>query len=91
LCDFQTEIAPVDTYIRAKTPRALTAAENGNDAEVRLLEHKADVDGKTMGGNTALYLAAENGHEAVVQLLLKHMADVGAKDNDERTATTPGG
>jgi ankyrin repeat protein len=38
-----------------------------------LLEHKADVDVKTVSGKTALYLAAENGDEAVVQLLLKHM------------------
>jgi ankyrin repeat protein len=33
----------------------------------------------------ALYQAAENGHEAVVQLLLKHMVDVDAND-DGRTA-----
>ena len=38
---------------------------------------------------TALYLAAESGHETVVQLLLKHMVNVDTKDNkknDERTA-----
>jgi ankyrin repeat protein len=32
----------------------------------------------------ALYLAAKNGHEAAVQLLLKHMVDVDVKD-DGRT------
>jgi ankyrin repeat protein len=46
-----------------------------------LLEHKADVDVKTISRNTTLYRAAENRHEAV----LKHMVDVDAKDNDERT------
>jgi hypothetical protein len=34
---------------------------------------------------------AENGHEAMVQQLLKHMANVNVKDNDEWTAATPGG
>jgi ankyrin repeat protein len=42
----------------------------------------ADVDVKDNDGWTA----AENGHEAVMQLLLKHMVDVDAKDNDERMA-----
>ena len=51
-----------------------------------LLEYKADVDAKTVGGKTVLYLTAENRHEAVVQMLLKHMADVYVKDNDGRTA-----
>jgi ankyrin repeat protein len=36
-----------------------------------LLEHKANVDTKTVSGKTALYLAAENGYKVVVQLLLK--------------------
>jgi ankyrin repeat protein len=56
-----------------------------------LLDHKADVDAKTMSGKTALYLAAGNGHEAVVQLLLKHMADVDENDNDGRTALSRDG
>jgi hypothetical protein len=38
------------------------AAENGHKAEVRLLlEHKADVNAKTMSGKMALYLAAAAG------------------------------
>jgi hypothetical protein len=31
---------------------------------------------------TALHIAAKNGHEAVVRLLLEHKADVDAKNND---------
>ena len=51
-----------------------------------LLEHKADVDEKDKGGKTALYLAAREGHEAVVRLLLEHKADVDAKDKGGKTA-----
>jgi ankyrin repeat protein len=43
----------------------------------------ADINAKDNDGRTALHLAAENGHEAVVQLLLMHMVDVDVKDNDE--------
>jgi ankyrin repeat protein len=45
----------------------------------------ADVDMKDNDEQTALHQAAKNGHEAVVQLLLKHMVDVDAND-DGRTA-----
>jgi ankyrin repeat protein len=41
---------------------------------VQLLEHKADVDTK------ALNFAAWNGHKAEARLLLKHRADVNAKN-----------
>jgi ankyrin repeat protein len=46
----------------------------------------ADVDVKDNDGRGALHLAAKNGHEAVLRLLLKHMVDADTKDNDERTA-----
>jgi ankyrin repeat protein len=35
---------------------------------------------------TALHWAAEEGHEAVVRLLLEHKADVDAKNEDGETA-----
>ena len=38
-----------------------------------LLKHMANADAKDNDERTALHRAAENGHEAVVQLLLKHM------------------
>src|SRR5205809_1003504 len=38
------------------------------------------------GARTALHLAAENGHGAVVQLLLKEGADIEAKDESGYTA-----
>jgi hypothetical protein len=40
------------------------------------------IENPAVSVKTALYLAAENGHEAVVQLLPKHMVDVDVKDND---------
>jgi ankyrin repeat protein len=46
----------------------------------------ADVDAKDNDEWTALYLAAENGHEAVVRLLLEHKVDIDAKDNDGWTS-----
>ena len=37
-------------------------------------------------GNTALHLAAANGHTAMVDLLLNHEGiDINARDNDDRT------
>ena len=43
-----------------------------------LLEKGADIDAKTVGRKTALSLAAQTGHKAVVQLLLEKSADVKA-------------
>ena len=40
-----------------------------------LLEAKANVDAKANDGRTALHWAAENGHEAVVKLLLEKGAE----------------
>ena len=45
-----------------------------------------DIDAKTNGRNTAPHMAAEDGHEAVVRLLLEHKADADVKDDDGRTA-----
>ena len=46
-----------------------------------LLSAKADVNVRGEYGSTALYVAVEYRHEAVVKLLLKAKADVNAKDN----------
>jgi len=50
-----------------------------------LLEHKADVNSKDDGGQTALHRAA-NKNRAVIQLLLEHKADIDSKENDGQTA-----
>jgi len=44
-----------------------------------LLEKGADVDSKASDGQTPLSLAAANGHEDVVKLLLENRADVHAQ------------
>ncbi|KFY83567.1 hypothetical protein V498_07971, partial [Pseudogymnoascus sp. VKM F-4517 (FW-2822)] len=53
-----------------------------------LLERKSnvDIDSRDIGhGQTSLFWAAENGHEAVAKLLLQKGADVDAKDVDGGT------
>ncbi|KAI9853716.1 MAG: hypothetical protein M1813_001832 [Trichoglossum hirsutum] len=51
-----------------------------------LLEKGADLNVKTYDGRTALHLAAEKGHETVVQLLLEKGGAVNAKTYDGQTA-----
>jgi ankyrin repeat protein len=51
------------------------ASFNGALEAVRLLlEHGADVEKKDIYGQTALQVAAEEGHDEVVELLRKHGA-----------------
>jgi ankyrin repeat protein len=46
-----------------------------------LLEANANFNVKNGNRQTALYIAAEKGHEAVVKLLLEAKATVNVKDN----------
>ena len=47
-----------------------------------LLRHRANVDGRDNVGRTALQLAAEAGHIAIVQTLIDAGADIGQADGD---------
>src|SRR5205814_7283 len=62
--------------------------EHGQEVAVqRLLEDGANIQAKTdIFGRTALDSTAENGHLAVVKLLLKAKADVNVKDKHGETA-----
>ncbi|MDO5610900.1 MAG: ankyrin repeat domain-containing protein [Pseudomonadota bacterium] len=51
-----------------------------------LLRHKADVNGVDRSGHSALHLAAEAGHLAIVQTLIDAGADIGQRDGDGNTA-----
>jgi ankyrin repeat protein len=63
------------------------SSREGNDIAVRMLLSRDDIDAnsKDIGGVTPLMEAAENGHEAVVQSLLRR-SEVNSKDNRGRTA-----
>jgi ankyrin repeat protein len=57
-----------------------------------LLEHKADVDARsTPNSETALYVVALGGHEAVVRLLVDHEADIDAMAIERRHCTVQPG
>ena len=74
-------IASLDKMVWA-APALWSAASKGQANEVlQLLADGADVDergGPTL--NTPLFLAAHQGHEGILQILLKHGADTSATD-----------
>jgi ankyrin repeat protein len=66
--------ADINVQMRAAGPRC-TGLVNGALEVVRLLlEHGADVEAKDNDGKTALQVAAEEGHDEVVELLREHGA-----------------
>lgn len=71
--------------------RLIGASEQGNVNEVRavLRDHTEFINQKDSTGATALHYAAIGGHRSIVQELVKHGADVNARDN--KFGATPTG
>ncbi|KAI3991020.1 hypothetical protein MKX01_026204 [Papaver californicum] len=66
----------------------LTVASTGNAAFLdELLTAKFDPDTEDLQGKTPLHIAASNGHEDCVLVLLKHACNVHAQDKYGNTAT----
>jgi len=64
------------------------AASNGHVEVVRVLleDGRCNIDARTDDGSTALWIAALQGHNDVVQKLVQHGADVNACTHDGRSA-----
>lgn len=78
--------APIEVMPGFRTTFLITAATNGNlDIVKALLAHKAQVNAKDAGNETALVAAATQGNKAIVEYLLQHGADVKAADGQGAT------
>jgi ankyrin repeat protein len=62
-------------------PLHLAAQKGFKDITKLLLDHKAEVNGRSKRADTPLHWAAGNGHKEIVELLLANKADVNAQDN----------
>ena len=68
------------------TPMHVAASAGHPDILSLLLEHGADIDARTRGGDTPLIEASTNGKVEAVQFLLDHGADINAQDSDGFTS-----
>ena len=53
-----------------------------------LLEHGADVNVRGVGHSTPLHVAAQNGRDEVAHVLLEHVTNLGAVDDDRQTVVS---
>ena len=70
--------------IRGVRPLHTAAFVRERDLAEVLLDAGAEVDGRALGGHTALHSAAEHGDEAFARLLLERGADRDALDDSGR-------
>jgi ankyrin repeat protein len=78
---------PVDEDDKSGRKPLYYAAKYGHVGVLELLlNHKANVNGRTRDGNTALHTAARYGRENIVRLLLANPVDIHATNRDGETA-----
>ncbi|WP_400190539.1 ankyrin repeat domain-containing protein [Hymenobacter sp. B81] len=78
--------AAIEVMPGFRTSYLITAATNGNLAVVKaLVQHKAQINAKDAGQETALVAAAAQGHKAIVEFLLTSGADPKAADGQGTT------
>src|SRR5260370_10422126 len=67
------------------TPLHFATQKGHKDVAELLLANKADVNAKSIGGETPLHVAALNGQKELAELLLANKADVNSRTIDEQT------
>jgi ankyrin repeat protein len=78
-------------YGATMDPSALFyATSSGNKAMVEfLLDHGADVNAQDTTGGTALHSAADKGYLSVAEVLIRHQANLEARNSQQNNACTP--
>ncbi len=85
LLDCGTPVDVQSTNSMQNTPLHAAAAGRKLNAARVLLEHKADVNLRQVGGWTALHSAAQSGDRELVELLLAHGASVNARAENNQS------
>ncbi|KAJ8664853.1 hypothetical protein QAD02_006515 [Eretmocerus hayati] len=55
------------------------------EATELILQRGADADARTKYGSTPLHMAAKNGHAALIELLLKHKANINSSEGSDQS------
>ncbi|XP_050091265.1 E3 ubiquitin-protein ligase mind-bomb [Anopheles aquasalis] len=76
------DVSKVEEFLTGSTgPQNVAVSSSSSSAESQSVVVKVDVNG-VFAGHTALQAASQNGHLEVIQVLLRHNADVEIEDKD---------